>query len=101
MALIISTEMVEEIRYKIRTFGVNLEGPAEVYCDNKLVVTNSNVPAPVLNKINNTLFYHRVRESQADGTLMVVFVNKSAGLYSSVIHPTIKVPSAWDSITLW
>ena len=33
-----ATEMVEALRYKIRTFGVKLEGPVEVYCDNKSVM---------------------------------------------------------------
>ena len=61
LALIISTDMVESLRYKLRTFGVNLEGPAEVYCDNKSGVTKSSVPESVLNKINNTVCYHRVR----------------------------------------
>ena len=40
VALQIVTEMVEVLMYKLRTFGVNLEGPAEVYCDNKSVVIN-------------------------------------------------------------
>ena len=47
--------MVEALRYKLSTFGVNLEGPEEVYCDNKSVVINSRVPASVLNK--NTKCY--------------------------------------------
>ena len=50
VALRIYTEVVEALRYKLRTFGVNLEGPAEVYCDNKSVVKNSSVPVSVLNK---------------------------------------------------
>ena len=55
VALIISTEIVEALRYKLSTFGVNLESPAEVYCDNKSVVTNSSVPASVLNKRDNDI----------------------------------------------
>ena len=54
-ALRIATEMVEPLNYKLRKFGVNLEGPEEVYCDNKSVVINSRVPASVLNK--NTKCY--------------------------------------------
>ena len=55
MALIIATEMVESLRYNLRTFSVNLEGPEEVYCYNKSVVTKSSVPASVLNKIHNAI----------------------------------------------
>ena len=65
VALKISTEMAEELRYKLRTFGVNLGGPSEAYCENKLVVTKSRVTASVLNKAHNSIYYHRVRESQA------------------------------------
>ena len=74
VALRIANEMVEALMYKLRTFGVNLEGPSEVYCDNNSVVTNSSVTASVLNKIHNTICYHRVRESQASGTLRVVWI---------------------------
>ena len=66
--------MVEAPRYKLRTFGVNLEGPSELYRDNKSVVTNSNVPASGQNKIHNDICYHRVRESQVSGTLRVGWI---------------------------
>ena len=74
VVLRISAEMIKTLRYKLRTFGVNLEGPAEVYCDNKLVVTNSIVQASVLNKRHNAIFYHRVKKSQAAGTLRVGWI---------------------------
>ena len=44
----IAVEMVEALRYKLRCFGVPIDGPTEVLCDNKLVVTNSSVPASTL-----------------------------------------------------
>ena len=61
VALITATEIVESIRYKLRKFGVNLEGPAEVYCYNNSVVENSSVPVSVLNKRQYYICYHRVR----------------------------------------
>ena len=42
VALRISTEMVESLRYKLRKFGVNLKGSAEIYCENKSAVKNYN-----------------------------------------------------------
>ena len=74
MALRIGTDMVEALRYKLRKFGVNLGVPSEVYCENKSVVTNSSVPASVLNKIHNTILYHRVREAQAAVTWRVRWI---------------------------
>ena len=60
MVLRISAEMIKTLRYKLRTFCVKLEGPAEVYCDNKSVVKNSSLPMTVLNKIHNDIIYHIV-----------------------------------------
>ncbi|GFH56846.1 hypothetical protein CTEN210_13322 [Chaetoceros tenuissimus] len=74
IALRICTEMVEALRYKLRCFGIPIDGPAEVYCDNQSVVTNSSVPSSVLNKRHNAICYHRVREAQAAGTIMVGWI---------------------------
>ena len=37
--------MLEELRYTLRQLGVNLEGTADIYCDNKSMVINSSVSA--------------------------------------------------------
>ena len=65
VALRITTEMSESLRYKLRCFEIPLEGPAEVFCDNMSVVKNSSIPTSVLNKRHNTIYYHRFREAQA------------------------------------
>ena len=65
VALRIATDMIEALRYKLRCFGIPIDGPAEVLCDNKSVVTNASVPVSVLNKRHNAICYHRVREAQA------------------------------------
>ena len=63
--------MIEYLRYKLRCFGIPVEGPAEVFCDNMSVVKNSSIPTSVLNKRNNYIYYHRVREAQDAGILRV------------------------------
>ena len=75
VALRICTEFIEALRYKLRTFGVPIDGPADVLCDNKSVVTNSSVPSSVLNKRHNAICYHKVREAQAAGTLRVGWID--------------------------
>ena len=75
IALRICTEMVEALRYKLRCFGILIDGPAEVFNDNQSVVTNSSVPSSVLNKRHNAICYHRVREAQAAGTIMVGWIS--------------------------
>ena len=89
MALIIYTYMVEALRYKLRTFGINMWGPSEVYCDNNSVVTNSSVPASVLNKRHNATCYHRVREAQASRMLKVVWIPSGYNLADLLKKSTI------------
>jgi len=74
IALRICTVMVEEVRYKLRCFGVPVEGAADVLCDNRSVVVNSSVPTSVLNKRHNAICYHRVREAQAAGIIRVGWI---------------------------
>ena len=33
-------EIVEALRYTLRTFGIPVDGPAEVFCDDKSAVKN-------------------------------------------------------------
>ena len=62
---------MEALRYKLRTFGIPIDGLAEVTCDNQSVVNNLSAPISTLKKIHNSIFYHRVRESQVDGFIPV------------------------------
>ena len=59
IALQIATKIIEGLRYKIRMFGVPINRPADVFCDNQSVVTNVSIPSSVLKKKHNSIFYHR------------------------------------------
>jgi len=74
IALRICTEMIEAVRYKLRCFGVPIDGPCDTFCDNRSVVMNSSVPTSVLNKKHNSICYHRVREAQAAGIIRVGWI---------------------------
>lgn len=74
VALRIATELIEALRYKLRTFGVRVESPTEIYCDNKSVVQNSSVPESTLSKRHNAICYHRVREAQAAEIIKVGWI---------------------------
>ena len=67
----ILVEMLEGLRYKLRMMGIPIDGPANVFCDNKSVVTNSTVPTSTLKKKHNSIAYHRVREAVAAGILRI------------------------------
>ena len=70
----IATELVEALRYKIRCFGVRLDGPDSIFCDNNVVVTNASVPTSMSNKRHNAICYHQVRESQAGGNISLGWI---------------------------
>ena len=74
IALRIVVEMIKALQYKLRSFGVPINGPIDIFCDNSSVVTNSTVSTSVLNCKHNTIFYHSVREAQAAGTVRVRWI---------------------------
>ena len=74
IALRIATDMIESLRYKLRMFGVPIDGPADVFCDNKSVATNASVPTSILNKRHNAICYHHVREAHTAGTIRVGWI---------------------------
>ena len=67
----IATDMIEALRYKLRMFGIPVEGPANLFCDNRSVVTNTSRPESRLNKKHNAICFHRVREAAAAGMIRV------------------------------
>ena len=74
VALWIATEMIEDMRYKLRCLGVLVNGLVEVFCDNKSVVKNSGISSSVLNKRHNNICYHSLRGSQAEDVLHVEYI---------------------------
>jgi len=64
-------EMIEGLRYKLRMFGIPVEGPANIYCDNEAVTKNTQVPESTLKKKHHSIAYHRCREAVAAGTVRV------------------------------
>ena len=51
--------MVEALRYKLRMFGVPLDGAASVFCDNEAVYKNTVLPESVFRKKHHSIAYHR------------------------------------------
>ena len=66
-----SVEMIESLRYKLRMFGIPVEGPANVYCDNEAVTKNTQTPESTLKKKHHSIAYHRCREAVAAGTIRI------------------------------
>ena len=80
IALRIATEMCQSLRYKLRMFGVPIDGPTSVFCDNQSVTKNVSIPSSQLNKKHNAICYHKVRESVASGWLRVGWIESKENL---------------------
>ena len=57
-----AVEQIESLWYKLRMFGVPLEGPMNVFCDNEAVFKNVSQPDLTLKKKHTSICYHRCRE---------------------------------------
>ena len=71
VALRIAKDLIVALRYKLRMFGVPIEGPANKFCDNNGVVINASVPQSTLAKKHNAINYHAIREAVAAKILRV------------------------------
>jgi hypothetical protein len=79
-AMRIAVEQVEALRYKLRMFGVPLDGPANVYCDNEAVTKNTTKPESTLNKKHHAVAYHKAREAVAAGIIRVAWEDTTTNL---------------------
>ena len=78
VALRAAKEMLVALRYKLRMFGVPIDGPANIFCDNNGVVKNTTIPESMLaKKHHNAINYHMVREVVA---AKIIRVGKEDGM---------------------
>ena len=62
IAMKTAVEQIESLQYKLRMFGVPLEGPRNVFCDNEAVFMNASQPDSTLKKKHTSICYHCCRE---------------------------------------
>ena len=67
----VAQDLVVALRYKLRIFGVLLDGPTDIMCDNQGVVKNTSLLQSTLGKKHNAVNYHVLREAAAAGILRV------------------------------
>ena len=53
-----AVELVEGLRYKLRMFGVEVEGPADIFCDNEAVTKNCSIPESTLKKKHHSIDFN-------------------------------------------
>jgi hypothetical protein len=66
-----AVELVRSLRYKLRMFGIRIEGPTDIFCDNESVYKNVSIPESVLSKKQHSISYHSAREAVASGVVRI------------------------------
>ena len=64
-----AVEQIEALWYKLRMFGIPIEGSTNVFCDNEAVFKNTTMPDSTLKKKHTSICYHRCREVVASKTI--------------------------------
>ena len=65
-------------------FGVPLNGPTNVFCDNQSVVNNSSQFASTLNKKHSFIAYHSVRWAITADIIHIAWTNTNINLAASI-----------------
>ena len=65
VAMRIACDLLQTLRYKLRMFGIPIQGECNVFCDNGSVVKCAQMPEGRLTKKHNAICFHRVRECVA------------------------------------
>ena len=87
MATRIAVEMIESLRYKLRMFGVEIDGPTILYCDNQSVVHNAQHPESKLKKKHISISFHKIREAVAAGVVEIHKVGTTDNLADVLTKP--------------
>jgi hypothetical protein len=81
-------------------FGVEVDGPANVFCDNHGVVKNVSIPESTLMKKHNAINYHAVREAVAAGILRVGKEDGETNL-ADLLTKVVMGQKRWDFLLLF
>jgi len=83
----IAVELIESLHYKLRMFGVPINGPANLFIDNGSVVANTVNPESILKKKHNAIAYHNVREAVAQGAVRIAKEDGKTNLADILTKP--------------
>jgi hypothetical protein len=83
----IATELILEVRFMLRSFGVALDGPTLMLGDNMSVVLNTSAPSSVLKKKHNAIAYHCVREAIAAKVMRFAYVKSEENVSDILTKP--------------
>ena len=82
-----ATDMIEALLYKLRMFGIPVEGECRVLCDNEGVVKSGSNPDARLSKKHNSVAFHRIRECVAYGMILLYHEKGESNLADLLTKP--------------
>ena len=74
-------------------FGVKINGPARIFCDNESVVKSSSFPESSLKNKHCSVAYHKIREAVAAGKILIYYESTNtnlADLFTKVLPISIR-----------
>ena len=75
-----AVDLVTALRYKLRMFGVPIDCPTDMFCDNEAVYKNSSTPESILHKKHHSVTYHKCREAVASGICRIAIEDTEPNL---------------------
>ena len=88
-----ATEQIMDIRQTLRYLGVPIGAKPFLFGDNRSVVTSATLPHSTLNKMQNILAFHRVREAIAGKPRAFYWIQSAYNLSDMLSkhwdHPTV------------
>ena len=96
-------ELIAALGYKLRMFGVPIDGSTDIFCDNELVYKNASTPEYQHMKKHHSISYHMSREAVVSGACRMAKEHTETNLsdlFTKVI-PRPRRGSLFDSFTYW
>ena len=63
-------------------FGITIDGPGSIFCDNETVYQNTSVPESTLSEKHHSIAYHGCREASTEGTVQI----SKEGTKANLVH---------------
>ena len=86
IALKTCVEQIISLRFKLRMFGIPIDGPANVLNDNLSAVGNSSKLESTLSKKNSLVAYHLVRWNVAAEVMKVGWIESTSNLSDALTN---------------
>ena len=92
-----ATEMILALQYNLCMMGIPIDGPTNMFCDNKAVVRNSTMPESTLKKKYVAICYHCVQEVCALDMFQIAKEGGATNL-ADVLTKSLQCPQLRDLI---